>query len=122
MSTLRTRLPEARIAQYIRADRWTKGAHPCAPTSARDRYFDDVQGGLTGYSGYSQGYSPGTQGVLKGYSGYSQGYSGYSRGCAVRYFYDVQSPWLETDVKGASASGQAAPWLSGNAKWERASS
>jgi CubicO group peptidase (beta-lactamase class C family) len=57
-----TVLPEARIAQYIRADRWTKGAHPCAPTSARDRYFDDVQGGLTGYSGYSQGYS-----------GYSQG-------------------------------------------------
>ncbi len=98
------------------------------------RYFYAVQGGLTGYPGHSQGYSPvltgcaaryfyDVHGGTDGVPGALTGYSPVLTGCAARYFYDVQSPWLETDVKGALASGQAVPWLSGNgqvgmAKWE----
>ena len=50
----------------------------------------------------------GTHRVLKGVL---RVLTGALTGCAARYFYDVQSPWLETDV--ARESGSAVELIRG---------
>jgi hypothetical protein len=83
-----TRMVPRGVLRVLTARRWSFWS-----VLARPRYSRGTLGTLTGYSGYSQGYSGNSprgagrsgwcwrgRGTHKGYSGYSQGCSGCSRG------------------------------------------